>query len=217
VAQRVQPCMPARPTPYRINPLPQAEAPQCPSEPVPLVESPENLYKPEKMNPQGLPRRPKPESTIRETSPIQSSEPTRAYRNHQRPEQSPALTQRQQVEALEIAQRVQDTSQSSRLEHLLRRQASKRYQSSQRPLVELEQLTIVRRPDRGYQIVLSFNQQAVTHQVFRTFKHCAEAAAELEQRFELSIVSDGATAEAMQAIVRAAATREQVELECAVA
>ena len=42
-------------------------------------------------------------------------------------------------------------------------------------------------------------------------KHCAEATAELEQRF------DGATVEAMKGIVRAAVMREGVELRCVVA
>ena len=107
-------------------------------------------------------------------------------------------------------------SDSARLEQLLRRQESKRYQPSQRPIPELEQLAVVRRLDGRYQIVLRFNQQSLTHQAFETLKHCAEAAAELEQRFELSIATDGATASAMDAIVRAAMVRESVELRCAV-
>ena len=63
---------------------------------------------------------------------------------------------------------MRDDSDSARLEQLLRRQESKRYQPLQRQSLELEQLSIVRRPDQRYQIVLRFNQQLITHQVFRT-------------------------------------------------
>ena len=194
--------MPNKPISYRLNPLPQS---QPPTKPV-ASAIPENLYKPPQTKAKQpfkpSPSHPSPGALIR--SSVISS----------RPAPDPARFQKSEPQT--IARHLLEDSDSARLEQLLRRQESKRYEPSQKPLLKLEQLVIVRRPDQLYQIVLSFNQQPITHQVFRTFKHCAEAAAELEQKFDLSIVSAGETEEAMDAIVRAAAARERVELDCAV-
>ena len=194
--------MPERPISYRLNPLPQSQRPTKPIAPAIL----ENLYKP----PQTKAKQPfKP-------SPAQPA-PSAQIRSCVKPSRpAPDPVRFQKSESQTIAQHMRNDSDSIRLEHLLRRQESKRYEPSQRQSRELEQLVVVRRSDRLYQIVFGFNQQSITHQVFRTFKHCAEAAAELEQRFELSVATDGATAEALEAIVRAAAAREWVELWCAV-
>ena len=198
--------MPERPKTYRLNPLPQSQPPQRPTQPVaPAI--PENLYKP-------------PSTRAKQPSKPSPAQPAPGAQNHSsvipsRPAPDPARFQKSESQT--IAQHMRNDSDSTRLEHLLRRQESKRYEPSQRQSRELEQLAIVRRPDQRYQIVLRFNQQPITHQVFRTFKHCAEAAAELEHRFELSVAMDGATADAIAAIVSAATVREWVELECAVA
>ena len=196
---------------YRVNPLPQSEVPQHPSKSVPSVEPPENLYKP----PSTRTRQPfQPASTTVWSAPAvitSISSPVAPSR----PAPEPRRVQRSESQT--IARHLGNDSDSARLEQLLRRQESKRYQPSQTPSPSLEQLAIVRRPDRLYQIVLRFNQQSITHQVFRTLKHCAEAAAELEQKFELGIVASGETAEAVNAIVRAAVARESVELQCLVA
>ena len=197
--------MPERPKTYRPNPLPQSQPPQRPTHPTPL-DPPENLYKPPhtkvKQPSKPSPAQPAPGAQIR--SSVISSRP------------APDPARFQKSESQTIAQHLLDDSDAARLEQLLRRQESKRYEPSQRQSRELEQLAVVRRSDQLYQIVLSFNQQSITHQIFRTFKHCAEAAAELEHRFELSIAMDGATADAIAAIVSAAAAREWVELWCAV-
>jgi hypothetical protein len=197
--------MPNNPLSYHPNP--QSQPPQPLSKSVaPAI--PENLCKPPQTK-SNQPFKPSPSAEPQPGTKIRSSfKPSR-------PAPDPARLQKSEQQT--IARTILDDSDSARLEQLLRRQESKRYQPSKRQSPQLEQLSLVRRPDQRYQIVLRFNQQLITHQVFRTFKHCAEAAAELEQRFELSIVSDGATAEAMEAIVRAAATREWVELGCRVA
>ena len=203
--------MPDQRISYRVNPLPQAEVPQRPSKPSISQEPPENLYKPpstktrQSFQPAPTTVWSSPSVTNPISSPVAPSRP------------APDPRRLQRSESQTIAQHMRNDSDSTRLEQLLRRQESKRYEPSQKPSRELLQLSIVRRPDQRYQIVLSFNQQSITHQVFRTLKHCAEAAAELEQRFEFSIVADRATAEAMEAIVRAAVMREWVELRCAVA
>ena len=195
---------------YRLNPLPHSQPPQPqrPTNPTPS-DLPENLYRPpqtkvkQSFKPSQSVVQPAPGAQIR--SSVISS----------RPAPDPARFQKSEPQT--IARHILKDSDSARLEQLLRRQESKRYEPSQRQSPELEQLAVVRRLDGRYQIVLRFNQQPITHQVFRTLKHCSEAAAELEQRFELSIVADGATAEAIAGIVSAAVMRECVELECAVA
>ena len=203
--------MPDQRISYQVNPLPQAKVPQRPSKPVPSVELPENLYKP-------------PHSKIRQSfqpasrtvwSAPATANPISSPVTPFKPPPDPRRLQRSESQT--IARHMRDDSDSARLEQLLRRQESKRYQPSQRQSPSLEQLAIVRRLEGRYQIVLGFNQQSITHQTFRTTKHCAEAAAELEQRFELSIAMDGATADAIAAIVSAAVMRECVELECSVA
>ena len=197
--------MPERPKTYRLNPLPHSQPPQRPTHPTPS-DPPENLYKP-------------PHTKVKQPSkpsPAQPAPGAQIWSRVKPPRPAPDPARFQKSESQTIAQHMRNDSDSTRLEHLLRRQESKRYEPSQRQSRELEQLVVVRRSDRLYQIVFGFNQQSITHQVFRTFKHCAEAAAELEQRFELSVATDGATAEALEAIVRAAAAREWVELWCAV-
>ena len=202
--------MPEQRISYRLNRLPESETPQRPTKPVPPSDIPENLYKPlhtkskQPFKPSRTVAQPAPDPKPTSGNPIAPSRPV------------PESNRLQHSEAQTIARHMLKNSDSARLEQLLRRQESKRYQPSQRPIPELEQLAVVRRLDGRYQIVLRFNQQSITHQAFRTLKHCAEAAAELEQRFELSIAMDGATAEAMEAIVGAAAAREWVELWCAV-
>ena len=203
--------MPEQRISYRLNRLPESETPQRPTKPVPPSDIPENLYKPphtkskQSFKPSRTVAQPGPDPKPTRGNPIAPSRPV------------PESTRLQHSEAQTIARHMLKNSDSARLEQLLRRQESKRYQPSQRLSPELEQLAVVRRLDGRYQIVLRFNQQSITHQVFRTLKHCAEAAAELEQRFELRVFADGATVEAMEAIVRAAVARECVELRCAMA
>ena len=193
--------MPNKPISDRLNPLPQSHPPQRPTKPIaPAI--PENLYKPPS---------PKSKQSFKPSPTSAQSAPSAQIRSCVKPSRpAPDPARFQKSEPQTIARHILKDSDSARLEQLLRRQESKRYEPSQRKSPELEQLAIVRRPDQRYQIVLSFNQQAITHQVFKTFKHCSEAAAELEQRFELSIVSEGTTAEAMEGIVRAAVMRERV-------
>ena len=204
-------CMPDQRISYQVNPLPQAKVPQRPSKPAISPELPENLYKP----PLSKTRQSfQPVSTTVWSAPATAnpiSSPVTAFK----PAPDPRRFQRSESQI--IARHMRDDSDSACLEQLLRRQESKRYEPSQRQSPELEQLAIVRRLDGRYQIVLRFNQRSLTHQVFRTLKHCAEAAGELEQRFELSIAMDGATADAIARIVSAAIMRECVELRCAVA
>ena len=198
--------MPERPKTYRLNPLPHSQPLQRPTHPTPS-DPPENLYKP-------------PHTKVKQPSkpsPAQPAPGAQIWSRVKPPRPAPDPARFQKSESQTIAQHMRNDSDSTRLEHLLRRQESKRYELSQRQSRELEQLAIVRRLDQRYQIVLGFNHQAITHQTFRTLKHCAEAAAELEQRFELSIAMDGATADAIAAIVSAAVMRECVELECVMA
>ena len=203
--------MPEQRISYRLNRLPESKTPQRPTKPVPPSDIPENLYKPlhtkskQPFKSSRTVAQPAPDPKPTSGNPIAPSRPV------------PESNRLQHSEAQTIARHLGHDSDSARLEQLLRRQESKRYQPSQTPSPSLEQLAIVRRPDRLYQIVLRFNQQSITHQVFRTLKHCAEAAAELEQKFELGIVASGETAEAVNAIVRAAVARESVELQCSVA
>jgi hypothetical protein len=198
---------------YRYNPLPQAKIPQRPAPPTDL---PENLYKPPlakaKQSFKRSPSTVKPEPAHNLT---RSTDPKLSI-------PAPDPSRLQTTEAQAIARRVQDTSRSSRLEHLLRRQESKRYEPWQKPqpLVALEHLAIARRPDRRHQIILQRTKQSISGYAFDTKEHCTEAAAELEQRFALGPVVEGMTAEvaeAMEAIVRAAVTRERVERWFAVA
>ena len=198
--------MPERPKTYRLNPLPPSQPPQRPTHPTPS-DPPENLYKP-------------PHTKVKQLSkpsPAQPAPGAQIWSRVKPPRPAPDPARFQKSESQTIAQHMRNDSDSTRLEHLLRRQESKRYEPSQRLSPGLEQLAVVRRLDGRYQIVLRFNQQSITHQAFRTLKHCSEAAAELEQKFELSIAMDGATAEAIARIVSAAIMRECVELRCAVA
>ena len=202
--------MPEQRISYRLNRLPESETPQRPTKPVPPSDIPENLYKPphtkskQPFKPSHTVAQPDPDPKPTRSNPIAPSRPV------------PESNRLQHSEAQTIARHMLKNSDSARLEQLLRRQESKRYQPSQTPSPSLEQLAIVRRPDQRYQIVLGWTQEPISRQFFRTMKHCAEAAAELEQKFELSIAMDGATADAIAAIVRAAVLRELVELRCAV-
>ena len=197
--------MPEQRLSYRLNPLPHSQPPQRPTNPTPS-DLPENLYRPPQTKAKQpfkpSPAQPAPGAQIR--SSVISS----------RPAPDPARSQKSEPQT--IARHLLEDSDAARLEQLLRRQESKRYEPSQRQSIELEQLAIVRRSDQRYQIVLGWTQEPISCQVFRTLKHCAEAAAELEQQFELGKVADGATVDAMEGIVRAAVARERVELECAV-
>jgi hypothetical protein len=205
--------MPNQPLNYQFNPLPQAKIPQRPAPPTDL---PENLYKPPlakaKQSFKRSPSTVKPEPAHKLT---RSTAP-------ESPRTAPDPSRFQTTEAQAIARRVQDTSRSTRLEHLLRCQESKRYEhwSYRQPSMELEHLAIAKRPDRRYQIVIKRTKQSISGYAFDTKEHCAEAAAELEQRFALGPMVEGMTtevAEAMEAIVRAAVTREFVKLKCTVA
>jgi hypothetical protein len=202
--------MPNQPLNYQYNPLPQAKIPHRPAKPAPPTDLPENLYKPPLAKAkQSFKRSPSTDKLTRSTAPELS-----------RPAPDPSRFQTTEAQA--IARHVLDDSRSSRLEHLLRRQESKRYEhwSKRQPLVALEHLAIAKRPDRRYQIILRCTKQPISGYAFDTKEHCAEAAAELEQRFALGPVVDvlGAdVAEAVNAIVRAAVTRERVEQWCSVA
>ena len=200
--------MPNKPLNYRLNPLPHSQPPTKLIAP----DIPENLYKP----PKTKAKQPSKSSPSAQPAPgAQTRSSVKPSRPAPDPVPDPARFQKSEPQS--IARHLLNDSDSARLEQLLRRQESKRYEPLQRQSPELEQLVVVRRPDQQYQIAFGFNHQSITHQVFRTLKHCAEAAAELEQRFELSIAIDGATADAIAAIVSAAVMRESVELECAVA
>ena len=167
--------MPEQRISYRLNPLPESETPQRPTKPVLPSDIPENLYKPphtkskQSFKSSRTVAQPAPDPKPTRSNPIAPSRPV------------PESNRLQHSEAQTIARHMLKNSDSARLEQLLRRQESKRYQPSQRQSPELEQLAVVRRLDGRYQIVLRFNQQSITHQVFRTLKHCSEAAAELEQ------------------------------------
>ena len=197
--------MPERPISYRLNPLPQSQRPTQPVAPA----IPENLYKPSQTKAKQF----KPSRSAAQPEPAPKPTPSNPV-TPSRPAPDPARFQQSQPQT--IARYLLEDSDLACLDQFLRAQESKRYQLWQTPSPSLEQLAIVRRPDQRYQIVLGFNHQAISSQVFRTMKHCTEAAAELEQKFELSIATDGATAEAMEGIVRAAVMRESVELACVV-
>jgi hypothetical protein len=208
--------MPKDPVSYRSNPLPQAEIPDLRGQPAPPQDYPVNLYKPLPQQGQCSPTRPSPEA-----SPIVKPTLPRPHPEPYRPTPTPASRQRT-VEARAIAQRVRDTSESSRLEYLLRRQQSKRYshfESNRQPRMALEHLAIARQTNGCFQIVIQGTQTAFSRYVFETAGHCADAAAELEQRFALGGMLEFVEAEvkdAMEAIVRAAVVRERVEMACAV-
>jgi hypothetical protein len=196
-----------QPLNYQLNPLPQAKIPQRPAPPTDL---PENLYKPPLAKAkQSFKRSP---STVKQT---RSNPP-------ESPRPAPDPNRFQTTEAQAIARHVLDDLRSSRLEHLLRRQESKRYEhwSKRQPSQELEHLAIAKRPDRRYQIILRCTKQSISGYAFDTLEHCAEAAAELEQRFALGPMVEGMAAEvaeATESIVLAAVVRERVERWCGVA
>jgi hypothetical protein len=182
------------------------------------VSYPENLYK-RSPSCTASPDRPQVATPLTIYS-IESPPPTPRSESS-RPRQSPASRQ-QAAEAQAIAQRVQDTSGSSQLEFLLRRQESKRYEhwQQQRSLRALEFLAIALRSDQGYQIVIQGTKQPVSRYIFATVQYCAEAAAELEQKFALGGMLEFLNAEvqeAVEAIIWAFVVRERVELELAVA
>jgi hypothetical protein len=188
---------------YRIKPLQQ-------------TEHPENLYK-RSPSCTASPDRSQVATPLTIYS-IESPPPTPRSESS-RPRQSPASRQ-QAAEAQAIAQRVQDTSGSSRLEFLLRRQQGKRYEHWQKrqPLMPLEHLAIAQRPDQHFQIVIRGTQTAFSRQVFATLEHCSEAAAELEQRFEIEGMLeflDADVQEAVEVIVWAVVVRERVAVELA--
>ncbi len=197
--------MPNKTFSYRVNPLPQAE-------------HLENLYR-RSLTQTRHPERPsKPTAPLLNRSTESPSPPPRLESD--RPRQSPAIGQQQLVEAQAIAQRVQDTSGSSQLEFLLRRQESKRYEhwQQQKPLMELEYLAIARRSDGCYQIANQGTRQPFSRHVFKTVQYCAEAAVEIEQRFELGGMLeflDAEVQEHVEAIVLAVVWRERVEIELA--
>jgi hypothetical protein len=131
-----------------------------------------------------------------------------------RPRQSPASRQ-QLVEVKAIADRVQDRSGSSRLEFLLRRQQSRRYdsfESNRQSMKALEHLAIVLRSDQGYQIVIRGTKQPFSRHIFATVQYCAEAATELGGMLEFL---NAEVQEAIEAIILAAVWRERVEIELA--
>jgi hypothetical protein len=73
-----------------------------------------------------------------------------------------------------------------------------------------------RRSDQGFQIVVSGTQHPLSRQVFVTVRHCLDAAVELEEIFDFGGLFgewDDVTREQAEAIVRAHALRERVELE----
>jgi hypothetical protein len=206
--------MPNQPISCLLNPLPQADYP-------------ENLYKRSQTKVMRTSSaepssdyRPGQETASIINRPSKSSEPPQPRPESSRPRQSSAIDQQQLAEAQAIAQRVHDTSGSSRLEFLLRRQQSNRYEHWQKhkPLMELEHLAIALRPDQRFQIVIQGTKQPFSRQIFETVEYCAEAAAELEQVFALGgmlefLGTEGQ--EAIEAIVWAFVVRERVELELA--
>jgi hypothetical protein len=185
---------------YGVSPLPQADYPV-------------NLYK-RSPSQSTFPNRPNPEAPILNRS-TESPIPQPPRLESSRPRQSPAIGQQQLDEAQAIAQRVGDTSGSSRLEYLLRRQQSKRYEQwQQQPLRALEFLAIARRTDGCYQIAIRGTKTPFSRYVFETLEYCREAATELEQRFEIEGMLeflDGVVQEHVEAIVLAAVWRERVE------
>ena len=202
--------MPNNPNPNRVNPLPQASIPARPA-PVPPSDIPENLYKPPLNKAHRASVKPRHDTAI-----STRHKPEQPRRDDTRSRQS--LTEQQQSEARAIAERMNDPAYTNRLENLLRRQESKRSEQSwqqRTPLMELEHLGVARRSDKRYQIIVSGTQQPFSNQTFATQSHCLEAAAELEQRFELEPIlwlMDGGQQEHVDAIVQAAVLREVVEL-----
>jgi hypothetical protein len=198
--------MPDKPISYRVNPLPQADYPV-------------NLYK---RSPSRTASADRPQVATPLTIYSIESPPQPPRLESSRPRQSPASRQQQQAEAKAIAQRVRDTSGSSRLEFLLRRQQGKRYSQYERcqPSRKLEHLAIALRPDQRYQIAIQGTKKPFSRHVFETVQYCSEAAAELEQKFALGGMLeflDSEIQEHVEAIVLAAIWRERVELELAVA
>jgi hypothetical protein len=209
-----------QPVRYRINPLPQEEVPDRGFKQAPPLEHPANLYKPSQPQGQRSPTRPSSIAEPLTNHPTESPAPPRLHSEYFRPTPTPASRQ-QLAEARAIAQRVQDRSGSSRLEYLLRRQQSKRYshdESDRQPRMALEHLAIIQRIDGSFQIVIRGTQTTFSRYVFQTVEHCAEAAAELEQKFELSGMLEFVDAEVLEhveAIVRACVARERVAVELA--
>jgi hypothetical protein len=196
--------MPNNPISHRVNLLPQAE-------------QPENLYK-RSLTQARLPEKPsQSEAPILNRSTESPPQPLRPESS--RPRQSLASRQ-QAVEARVIAQRVQDTSGSSRLEFLLRRQQGKRYEHWQKcqPLMALEHLAIARRSNQGYQIVIQGRKMPFSRHIFQTVQYCADAAAELEQKFALGGMLEFLNAEgqeAVETIIWAFVVRERVAMALA--
>jgi hypothetical protein len=157
------------------------------------------------------------------TAPARATETPASPRPLPDPSRPTPASRQRTAEARSIAQRVHDRSGSSRLEYLLRRQQNRRYSFSEnhsKPKRSLEHLAIAQRHDQGFQIVIRGTQSPFSRYVFETAGHCAEAAAELEQRFELGQVLEGMGAEVVEAvegIVLAAVTRERVERLCRIA
>jgi thymidine kinase len=80
----------------------------------------------------------------------------------------------------------------------------------------LEYLAVGRRSSGGYQIIVVGTRKPFVAQRFKTIHHCVEAATELEEIFDLGLLIEDCSDEAMEqvrAIVLAHAHREQVELE----
>jgi hypothetical protein len=203
-----------QPISYRVKPLPQ-------------VDYPQNLYKRLQTKAMRTPgagllsdHRLSQDTALIINRLSKLPEPLQPRPESSRPRQSPASRQ-QLVEARAIAQRVQDTSGSSRLEFLLRRQQSRRYdsfESNRQSMKALEHLAIARRSDQHYQIVIQGTKQPFLRQVFKTVEYCAEAATELEQKFALGGMLEFLNAEvqeAVEAIVWAVVVRERVERELA--
>ena len=133
-----------------------------------------------------------------------------------RPRRAPAHIQLHRSAHRAIAERVHDRSRSKRLEHKLRRQEANTpdpLQTISRRPTQLNFLAIAQRPDHGYQLVFKGTRQTVTQLIFETLEHCAEAAGELEQRFDMGRFLDsptGETLEGIEAIAREHQWREIV-------
>jgi hypothetical protein len=175
---------------YRRNPLPDAEISYWAPKPAPAITA-------------------------------RATEPPVLPRQHSEPSRPTPASRQQLAETRMIAQRVHDRSGSSRLELLLRRQQSNRYnyyQSNRQPMTKLEHLAIARGLDQQFQIVIRETQTPFSRHIFKTVGHCTEAAAELEQKFELGGMLEFIDAEVLEhveAIVFAAVWRERVAVELA--
>jgi hypothetical protein len=127
-----------------------------------------------------------------------------------------AFAQLQRKESQEIAQRVQGQSHSDRLEQLLCRLDSNKpgvFASPRCHLLDLEYLAIAQRPDQRYEIIISGSNESLTGIVFETSQYCMEAAAEIEQQFDMSRFlssPSGETLEIIEAIVQGFQWRETV-------